>query len=97
MVQANETDRYASVSIDDCRKIGARPSMGFLYKQQVTAAVRLLAWQYTRSGRPLPEQTLLERQARQLVDDAHRIARKRGGNLFSILKEMAADIRHRSD
>ena len=71
--------------------------MGFLKNQQVNAAIRLLAWHYTRNGQPLPEQTRLERQARQLVDDAHRIARERGGNVFSILKQMVADIRNRSE
>jgi hypothetical protein len=30
-----------------------------------------------------------------LVDDAHRIAKERGGNVLSILKEMAGDIRRR--
>jgi hypothetical protein len=66
--------------------------MGFIKEQQVKAAIRLLAWQYTRSGQPLPEPTLLERQARRLVDDAHRIARERGGNVLSILKEMVAGM-----
>lgn len=69
--------------------------MGFIKKQQVKAAVRLLAWQYVRSGQPLPDATTLEQDARRLVDDAHRIARQRGGNVLSILKEMATDIRKR--
>ena len=65
--------------------------MGFLKNQQIKAAMRLLAWQYEKSARPLPERTLLEQRARQLVDDAHRIARERGGNVLSILKEMVTD------
>lgn len=69
--------------------------MGFLKNQQVRAAIRLLAWQYERNGQPLPEKTLLEGHARQLVDDAHRIARERGGNVLSILKEMVKEIRRR--
>ncbi|MGA6926187.1 MAG: hypothetical protein WBY88_10935 [Desulfosarcina sp.] len=67
--------------------------MGFIKKQQINAAMRLLAWQYERNGQPLPESALLERHARQLVDDAHRIARERGGNVLAILKEMAASVR----
>lgn len=67
--------------------------MGFIEKQQINAAMRLLAWQYERNGQPLPESALLERHARQLVDDAHRIARERGGNVLAILKEMAASVR----
>jgi hypothetical protein len=69
--------------------------MGFFRNQQVKAAVRLLAWHYTRSGQPLPDSAALEQHARQLVDDAQRIARQRGGNVLSILKEMVSDIRRR--
>lgn len=66
--------------------------MGFFRKQQIKAAVRLLTWQYEKSGSELPKQDYLQRQAEKLVDEAHLIARERGGNVLSILKEMAADI-----
>ena len=69
--------------------------MGFIQDQQVKLAVRLLAWRYEKAGQPLPEHGVLQRQARRLVDDAHRIARERGGNVLAILKEMAGDIRRR--
>jgi hypothetical protein len=69
--------------------------VGFLKNQQVKAAIRLLAWQYEKKGQPLPETVVLERHARQLVDDAHRIARERGGNVLSILKEMVVQVRRR--
>ncbi|WP_372681547.1 hypothetical protein [Desulfosarcina sp.] len=69
--------------------------MGFLKTQQVNVAIRLLAWQYERNGQPLPERALLERHARQLVDDAHRIARERGENVLAILKQMAAQARRK--
>lgn len=69
--------------------------MGFLKNQQVKAAIRLLAWQYEKNGNPLPERALLEGHARQLVDDAHRIARERGGNVLSILKDMVVEMRRR--
>ena len=62
--------------------------MGFLKNQQVKVALRLLAWQYEKAGQPLPEQRLLLRRAHTLVEDAHRIARERGGNVLGILKEM---------
>jgi hypothetical protein len=65
--------------------------MGFLKNQQIKMAMRLLAWQFTKAGGHLPEAAQLEQQARRLVDDAHRIARERGGNVISILKEMAKD------
>jgi hypothetical protein len=69
--------------------------MGFLKNQQVNVAIRLLAWQYERNRQPLPERVLLERHARQLVDDAHRIARERGGNVLAILKQMVAQARRK--
>jgi len=69
--------------------------MGFLKNQQVKLALRLLAWRYEKAGLPLPDQAALQAQARSLVDDAHRIARERGGNVLAILKEMAGDIRRR--
>lgn len=69
--------------------------MGFMKNQQVNAAIRLLAWQYERNGQPLPERALLEEHARQLVDDAHRIARERGGNVIAILKQMVAQARRK--
>ncbi|BBO72788.1 hypothetical protein DSCW_02050 [Desulfosarcina widdelii] len=69
--------------------------MGFIKEQQVKLALRLLAWRYEKAGQPLPDPTVLQRHARELVDDAHRIARERGGNVLSILKEMVADVRRR--
>lgn len=69
--------------------------MGFIKNQQVKLALRLLAWRYEKAGQPLPDYAALSDQARKLVDDAHRIARERGGNVLSILKEMAGDIRRR--
>jgi hypothetical protein len=68
-------------------------AMGFLKKQQINIAVRLLAWQYEKQGQPMPDYTVLESRARKLVTDAHHIAKERGGNLLGILKEMASDIR----
>ena len=35
----------------------------------------------------------LEKQAARFVEDAHRIARERGRNVISILKEMVNDIK----
>ena len=69
--------------------------MGFIKKQQVNLALRLLAWQYQRQGQPLPPPGQLAGQASQLVDEAHRIARERGGNVLAIVKQMAADARRR--
>jgi hypothetical protein len=69
--------------------------VGFLKDQQVKMAIRLLAWKVERNGQPLPEKALLERHARQLVEDAHRIAKARGGNVLGILKEMVETMRRK--
>ena len=66
--------------------------MGFIRQQEERFAVRLLTWQYQRMKVPVPSLEELERQAGKLVDDAHRIARERGRNVLSILKEMVADL-----
>jgi hypothetical protein len=69
--------------------------MGFIRRQQIRIAIRLLAWQYHRSNMGLPPYKELESQAGQLVKDAHRIARERGKNVMSIIKEMVADVMKR--
>ena len=66
--------------------------MGFIRQQEERWAMRLLAWQHERHHVPLPGRKVLEEQARELVDDAHRIARERGQNVWSIMKEMVADF-----
>lgn len=65
--------------------------MGFFRQQEVKMAQRLLAWQYQRLQRQPPSEAELARQAAQLVDEAHRIARERGRNVIAIIKEMVAD------
>ncbi len=66
--------------------------MGFIRQQEERLAVRLLTWQYQRMNLPVPSLEELESQARKLVDDAHCIARERGRNVISILKEMVVDL-----
>jgi hypothetical protein len=65
--------------------------MGFIRRQEERLAIRLLTWQYQKMNHPVPGTEELERQAGKLVDDAHRIARERGRNVMSILKEMISD------
>jgi hypothetical protein len=69
--------------------------MGFIRKQEEKMALRLLAWQYQRMDQPLPGAQELRREAARIVDEAHQIARQRGSNLVSIMKELVADIRRR--
>jgi hypothetical protein len=67
--------------------------VGFIRQQEERLAVRLLIWQYQRLKIPVPAMAELEKQAARFVEDAHRIARDRGRNVVSILKEMINDIK----
>ena len=67
--------------------------MRFIRRQEERLAVRLLAWQYQRMNLAVPAMQALERQAVELVDDAHRIARERGRNVMTIIKELISDIK----
>jgi hypothetical protein len=53
----------------------------------------LLTWQYQRVNLPVPAMDVLERQAAKLVNDAHGIARERGRNVMSIIREMISDLK----
>ena len=41
----------------------------------------------------VPAISNLQGQAGKIVDDAHRIARERGGNIISIIKELVNDLK----
>ena len=69
--------------------------MGFIRQQEKRLAVRLLTWQYQRMNIPVPAMEELEQQAARFVEDAHRIARERGRNVMSILKEMIGDLKQK--
>jgi hypothetical protein len=55
--------------------------------------MRFLTWQYQKWGKPVPEDLELKLQASRIVAEAHRIARQRGQNVVSIIKELIADMR----
>ncbi len=67
--------------------------MSFLRQQEERLAIRFLSWQYQKWGKPVPEESELKLQASKIVADAHRIARQRGQNVVSIIKELIADLR----
>jgi hypothetical protein len=67
--------------------------VGFIRQQEERLAVRLLIWQYQRTKIPAPAMEELEKQAARFVEEAHQIARDRGRNVVSILKEMITDIK----
>jgi hypothetical protein len=67
--------------------------VGFIRQQEERLAVRLLIWQYQRTKIPAPAMEELEKQAARFVEEAHQIARDRGRNVMSILKEMITDMK----
>jgi len=57
--------------------------------------MRLLAWQYHKKGMPVPKAAEIRAQAEAVVDQAHAIAKKRGKNVLSIMKQAATDFVNR--
>ncbi len=55
-------------------------------------ARRFLEWQYEKTKTPTPGAAELDRHAKIIVDEAHRIARERGSNVIGIMKELVADL-----
>ena len=67
--------------------------MGFIRNQEEKLALKFLAWRHTKKGLPLPEISIMRRQASEIVDEAHRIGKERGTNIVSIMKELARDVK----
>ena len=69
--------------------------MGFIKQQEEKLAVRFLTWRYQKMNIAVPAMPELERQASKLVDDAHKIARERGRNVISIIKDLVDDLKRK--
>ena len=67
--------------------------MGFWRQQEEKMAIRLLKWHFERQGQAIPPDERLQLQAADLVDEAHRVAKKRGQNVLVILKDLVNDLR----
>jgi hypothetical protein len=66
--------------------------MGFIRRQEEKMAARLIQWhQQQQTDTPLSPEALSQK-ASVLVAEAHRVARHRGKNLLTIMKEMVADV-----
>jgi len=66
--------------------------MGFIRRQEEKLAARLIQWhQQQQADTPLSPGELSQK-ASLLVDEAHRVARHRGQNVLTIMKEMVADV-----
>ena len=68
---------------------------GFIRKQEVSFASKLLIWKYNQSGIALPDEKALSAQAQKIVDDAHVIAKKSGSNILEIMKDAVKDMKNR--
>jgi hypothetical protein len=66
---------------------------GFIRKQEMVFARKLLIWKYNQSGTALPDEKALSAQAQKIVDDAHVIAKKNSRNIMEIMKEAVKDIK----
>lgn len=66
--------------------------MGFIRNQEEKLAAKFLRWQYEKQKLSLPAEADLMTQTVRIVDEAHRIARERGGNLFEIMKELVREF-----
>ncbi len=67
--------------------------MGFIRDQEERLVVGLLTAKYQKKNLPVPDISELKREAARIVDEAHGIARKRGKNVLSIVKDMAEEMR----
>ncbi len=66
--------------------------IGFFRKQEERLAEQFIRRQYAKQDLSPPDAVTLSAQAAQIVNEAHRIARNRGGNVWTILKQMGEDI-----
>ncbi len=69
--------------------------MGFIRQQEENLAVKLLKWQYQRMGRVPPDDGAARQQAGRIVDDAHRIAKEKGRNVISIIRELVGELKRK--
>jgi hypothetical protein len=68
---------------------------GFIRKQEVAFARKLLVWKYNQSGTDLPDEKALSSHALKIVDDAHVIAKKSGRNILEIMKDAVKNIKNK--
>jgi len=66
--------------------------MNFFRNQEEKLAARFLRWQYEKQKLPAPAEADIRHHAGRIVDDAHRIAKERGGNLLAIMKELVREF-----
>ena len=65
--------------------------MGFFRRQEEQLVVRILRGRYAAQGLAPPCDPELQQKASDIVQEAHRILRRRGRHLVDIVKELVAD------
>ena len=66
---------------------------GFIRCQEENLAIRFLVWKYQKMNLIVPPVSELRGLSSNIVDDGHRIARERGQNVISSIKEIIADMK----
>jgi len=69
--------------------------MGFIRRQEEKMAARLIQWHLSQKAMPPLSPEELSQKSSALVEEAHRVARRRGKNVLVIMKEMVADVMKR--
>lgn len=69
--------------------------MGFIGQQEENLAVELLKWQYQRMNRNLPDDAVVKQHARNIVDDAHRIAKGKRRNAITTIRDLVDDLKRK--
>ncbi|MGD9330875.1 MAG: hypothetical protein PVJ53_06165 [Desulfobacterales bacterium] len=66
--------------------------MRFIRRQEEKMAARLIQWYQQQQSLPPLTAEELARKSAHLVEEAHRVARHRGKNVWTIMKELVADM-----
>jgi len=69
--------------------------MGFIRDHEERLVIGLLTAKYQKKNLPVPDISELKRQAARIVDEAHGIARERGKNVLSIIKNTAKELKNK--
>jgi hypothetical protein len=67
--------------------------MGFVRRQEEKLAARFLIYQYRKQNIPIPSAVDIDNQSRHIVNEAHRIAKERGRNVMTIIKELVGNAK----
>lgn len=68
---------------------------GFVRKQEVEFARKLLVWKYEKSGSAIPDETAISAHAEKIVEDAHIIAKKTGNSVLEILRDAVKNFKNK--